>query len=66
MPSSPETLGALKRSPVGAADRPVYIMILEIQLTEGSTMEPLQQALDQLKPSLGVDLTFRALEQVRL
>jgi glycine cleavage system transcriptional repressor len=51
---------------VGAAERPVYIMILEIQLTPGSAMEPLQQALEQLKPSLGVDLTLRALEQVRL
>jgi glycine cleavage system transcriptional repressor len=50
---------------VGAAERPVYIMILEIQLTPGSRMEPLQEALEHLKPSLGVDLTFRALEQVR-
>ncbi|WP_447977337.1 glycine cleavage system protein R [Candidatus Nitrospira bockiana] len=51
---------------VGAEDRPVYIMILEIQLAPGVSPEPLQAALEDLKPALGVDLTFRALEQVRL
>jgi glycine cleavage system transcriptional repressor len=51
---------------VGSEDRPVYIMILEIQLTPGSSPDNLQEALEQLKPSLGVDLTFRPLEQVRL
>lgn len=51
---------------VGSAERPVYIMILEIQLTPGSSPDPLQEALEQLKPSLGVDVTFRLLDQVRL
>jgi glycine cleavage system transcriptional repressor len=51
---------------IGAADRPVYIMILEVQMPAGSQPEALGQALDLLKPSLGVDVTFRPLEQVRL
>jgi glycine cleavage system transcriptional repressor len=51
---------------VGSAERPVYIMILEIQLTPGYSPDRLHDALDRLKPSLGVDLTLRPLEQVRL
>ncbi len=51
---------------IGAADRPVYIMILEVQMPAGSRPEALGHALDLLKPSLGVDVTFRPLEQVRL
>lgn len=51
---------------IGAADRPVYIMILEVQMPAGSQPEALGQALDRLKPSLGLDLTFRPLEHVRL
>lgn len=51
---------------IGAADRPVYVMVLEVHLQEGSQPEPLQQALDRLKPTLGVDLTFRPMESVRL
>lgn len=51
---------------VGSADRPVYVMVLEIQLPPGSPPDPLQVALERLKPTLGVDLTFRLLEQVTL
>jgi glycine cleavage system transcriptional repressor len=51
---------------VGASDKPVYVMVLEIQLPKGASPERLQQALEQLKPSLGVDLTFRKLESVNL
>ncbi|MEK6525268.1 MAG: ACT domain-containing protein [Nitrospirota bacterium] len=51
---------------IGTADQPVYVMVMEIQLLEGSRPEPLQEALDRLKPTLGVDLTFRPLESVRL
>lgn len=51
---------------IGAADKPVYVMVLEIKLPDGASPDPLQQALDQLKPTLGVDLTFRKLESVNL
>jgi glycine cleavage system transcriptional repressor len=51
---------------IGAGDQPVYTMILEVQMPAGSQPEALGQALNGLKPSLGVDLTFRPLEQVRL
>jgi glycine cleavage system transcriptional repressor len=50
---------------VGATDRPVYVMILEIQLPAGRDPESLQEALDRLKPRLGVDITLRAIESVR-
>ncbi len=51
---------------VGAADKPVYVMVLEITLPQGRPPDALQQALDKLKPGLGVDLTFRKLESVNL
>jgi glycine cleavage system transcriptional repressor len=51
---------------IGSADRPVYVMVLEIQLLPGVQPDRLQEALDRLKPALGVDLTFRPLEEVRL
>ncbi len=51
---------------IGSEDRPVYVMILEIQLPERSPPAELERALERLKPALGVDLTFRPIEQVRL
>jgi glycine cleavage system transcriptional repressor len=51
---------------VGSTEQPVYIMVLEIQLAPGSSPDSLQEALEQLKPTLGVDVTFRPLERVRL
>ncbi len=51
---------------IGALERPVYVMILEIQLPAASDPSPLQQALEGLKPTLGIDLTFRSLEQFQL
>ena len=51
---------------IGAADKPFYVMVLEIKLPDGTSPDPLKQALDQLKPALGVDLTFRKLESVNL
>jgi glycine cleavage system transcriptional repressor len=51
---------------VGAADKPVYVMVLEIKLPAGASPDPLRHALDQLKPTLGVDVTFRKLESVQL
>ncbi|MFM8540336.1 MAG: glycine cleavage system protein R [Nitrospira sp.] len=51
---------------VGASDKPVYVMVLEMKLPDNSSPDALSQALDKLKPSLGVDLTFRKLESVNL
>ncbi len=51
---------------VGATDKPVYVMVLEIKLPHGASPDPLKQALEQLKPGLGVDLTFRQLESLKL
>ena len=49
---------------IGSEDRPVYVMVLEIQLQETPQADQLRQALEELKPLLGVDLTFRPLESV--
>jgi glycine cleavage system transcriptional repressor len=49
---------------IGSGDVPVYVMVLEIQLPQARQADPLRQALEQLKPLLGVDLTFRPLESV--
>jgi len=49
---------------VGSGDRPIYVMVLEVQLQEAQQADQLRQALEQLKPLLGVDLTFRLLESV--
>lgn len=49
---------------IGSGRLPVYVMVLEIQLKEPQQAERLGQALEQLKPLLGVDLTFRPLESV--
>jgi len=51
---------------IGTADKPVYVMVLEIKLPDGASPDALRQALTRLKPSLGVDLTFRQLESVKL
>jgi glycine cleavage system transcriptional repressor len=51
---------------IGSAERPVYVMVLEVQVPSSADPTVLQQALDALKPSLGVDLTFRPLEQFTL
>lgn len=51
---------------IGATDRPVYVMVLEIQVPASTDPLALHLALEALKPSLGVDLTFRPLEQYQL
>jgi glycine cleavage system transcriptional repressor len=50
---------------IGEADRPIYVMMLEVQMPSEAEAEVLGQALEDLKPALGVDVTFRRLEEVR-
>jgi len=49
---------------IGSGEVPVYVMVLEIQLPEDRQSDQLKQALEALKPLLGVDLTFRPLDSV--
>lgn len=49
---------------IGSGEVPVYVMVLEIQLPQDRQAGPLKQALEALKPLLGVDLTFRPLDNV--
>ena len=51
---------------IGAPDRPVYVMLLEVLLTGAQGPLPLETALAELKTSLDVDVSFRALEPLRL
>jgi glycine cleavage system transcriptional repressor len=51
---------------IGAPDRPVYVMLLEVLLTGAQSPLPLETALAELKTSLHVDVSFRALEQTPL
>jgi glycine cleavage system transcriptional repressor len=50
---------------IGTSERPVYVMLLEVQLASSQDPAALQAALDGLKPTLGVDISFRPLEQLR-
>jgi glycine cleavage system transcriptional repressor len=51
---------------IGAPDRPVYVMLLEVLLAGAQGPLPLETALAELKTSLDVDVSFRALEALRL
>jgi glycine cleavage system transcriptional repressor len=51
---------------IGTTDKPVYVMVLEIKLPDSASPDALHQALNRLKPGLGVDLTFRKLENHKL
>jgi len=51
---------------IGGPERPVYIMLLEVLLSGGQGPQSLESALTELKTSLDVDVTFRALESLRL
>jgi glycine cleavage system transcriptional repressor len=50
---------------IGSSERPVYVMLLEIQLPTEQDPARLESALETLKAELGVDMTFRAIEQLR-
>ena len=51
---------------IGTPERPVYVMLLEVVLSATQGPQPLDMALAELKTSLDVDVSFRALEPVRL
>ena len=51
---------------IGPAERPLYVMVLEIQLPPDQSPDPLQEALDQLKQALSLDITLRPIEHARL
>jgi glycine cleavage system transcriptional repressor len=50
---------------IGSSERPVYVMLLEIQLPTEQNPMPLETALEALKPELGVDISFRSIEPIR-
>ena len=50
----------------GDAAGNMYIMLLEIQLPDGQSMEALGQDLEALKKTLGVEITLQGLDPVEL
>jgi glycine cleavage system transcriptional repressor len=51
---------------IGPASHPVYVMLLEVQLNSEQDVPRIEIALDALKPVLEVDISFHAIEQLRL
>ncbi len=51
---------------IGSPEHPVYAMVLEVQVPPEYRLESLHEALDRLKPTLGVDITVRPIESVQL
>ena len=50
---------------IGTAERPVYVMLLEVLLPSAQEPTQLESALQSLKTSLGVDVSFHTIEQLR-
>jgi glycine cleavage system transcriptional repressor len=51
---------------IPGAGGPVYVMLLEVDLPDGSGAEALRRELDRLSRELGVEITFGALESEAL
>jgi glycine cleavage system transcriptional repressor len=50
---------------IGSSQKPIYVMLLEIQLPSEQDPVRLETALEALKPELGVDISFRSIEPIR-
>lgn len=48
---------------VGEAVRPLYVMMIEVVLPDGSSTEELEELLGDVADAQGVDVTVRALDQ---
>ena len=51
---------------VGAKDRPVYVMVLEVDLPEGTDMKELEKEFDRIRKELNVSITLRPIETMEL
>jgi len=51
---------------VGAKDRPVYMMVLEVDIPEGVEMKDLEREFDKIRKDLSVSITVRPIESMEL
>jgi glycine cleavage system transcriptional repressor len=51
---------------VGSKDRPVYVMVLEVDLPEGIDMKELEKEFDRIRKELSVSITVRPIETMEL
>jgi glycine cleavage system transcriptional repressor len=51
---------------VGSKDRPVYVMVLEVDIPEETDMKELDKEFDRIKKELSVSITVRPIETMEL
>lgn len=51
---------------VGAKDRPVYVMVLEVDVPEEVDMKGLEQEFDRIRKELSISITIRPIETLEL
>lgn len=51
---------------VGTKERPVYVMVLEVDIPEGMDMKELEREFDRIRKELSVSITVRPIESVEL
>jgi glycine cleavage system transcriptional repressor len=51
---------------VGSKERPVYVMLLEVDIPEGLDMRELEKEFDRIRRELSVSITLRPIETLEL
>lgn len=51
---------------VGSKERPVYVMVLEVDIPEGTDMKELEKEFDGIRKELSVSITVRPIETMEL
>jgi len=51
---------------VGSKERPVYVMVLEVDIPEAVDMKELQAVFERIKKEIGVSISVRPIETVEL
>ncbi|MBI5420643.1 MAG: amino acid-binding protein [Deltaproteobacteria bacterium] len=51
---------------VGSKERPVYVMVLEVDIPEGTDMKELEKEFDRIRKELSVSITVRPIETLEL
>jgi glycine cleavage system transcriptional repressor len=56
----------LKTQVVGSRERPVYVMVLEVDLPDGVSVKDLEREFDRIRKELSVSISVRPIESVEL
>ena len=51
---------------VGTKERPVYVMVLEVDIPEGTDMKALEKEFERIRKELSVSITVRPIETLEL